>query len=367
MKFKIICTDNFARCGKLTLRNGIVDTPVFMPVGTYGTVKSLTTYELEKIGVQIILGNAFHLFIRPGKKIINLHNGLHNFLKWKHPILTDSGGFQIFSLKKRSKLTKNGIYFNNPINGNIIFFTPEKSIDIQYYLKSDISMILDICIGSYDWKNTKKFMELSLIWSQRSKNHFNKLKNKNFIFGIIQGGIYEDLRNISIKELMDIGFDGYAIGGLSVGEKKEDMYRIINHVSTQLPKNKPRYLMGVGKPEDLIEGVKNGIDMFDCVIPTRNARNGHLFVSNGIIKIRNAKYKYDIKNLDVNCNCYTCSNYSRSYLHYLDKCKESLGARLNTIHNLYYYQNLMINIRKAIKEKKFKQFYKNFYKNINIK
>ncbi|CAL4319557.1 tRNA guanosine(34) transglycosylase Tgt [Buchnera aphidicola] len=370
MNFKIIKEDNQARYGVFVFNNEIIETPIFMPVGTYGTVKSISVEELKDIGSKIILSNAFHLYFRPGQKIIKLHGNLHNFINWSGPILTDSGGFQVFSLSKFCKINDEGILFKNYINGQKCFFTPELSMQIQTDLDSNIVMVFDECIAyTKKWDITQHAMERSLKWAKKSRIFFDAKKNKNLLFGIIHGGIHKHLRDISIKALINIGFDGYAVGGLAVGESKKELYSILDHVCPQIPKNKPRYLMGVGKPEDLIESVKRGIDMFDCVIPTRNARNGYLFVTNGIIKIRNSKYKNDLSPLDKKCFCYTCKNYSRSYLHHLDSCNEMLGSRLNTIHNLYYYHTLMFNIRNAIKKNIFNEFIKNFYsqkKNMSI-
>ncbi|MGP1871016.1 MAG: tRNA guanosine(34) transglycosylase Tgt [Arsenophonus sp.] len=366
MKYELQNQDGQARLGHLIFNNWIIETPVFMPVGTYGVVKSMTSNDIKETGTEILLANAFHLWLRPGQRIIKLHGDLHNFMQWQNPILTDSGGFQVFSLGRICKIKEDGVYFRHPVNGTKIFFSPEKSMEIQYYLGSDIVMVLDECTPyPVNWNYAKKSMEMSLRWAKRSRQRFDELTNKNALFGIIQGSIYQDLRDISVKSLVEIGFDGYAIGGLAVGESKEDMYRILSKICLEIPKNKPRYLMGIGKPEDLIEAVYYGIDMFDCVIPTRNARNGHLFVTEGIIKIRNAKYKLDTLPLDAYCDCYTCSNYTRSYLHHLDKCNEILGARLNTLHNLRYYQRLMFEIRKSIKKNKFKTFYLEFYRRIN--
>ncbi|MXP56229.1 tRNA guanosine(34) transglycosylase Tgt [Pantoea sp. Mhis] len=366
MKFKLHSVDGLARRGSLYFENGTVETPAFIPVGTYGTVKSMTTEEIKDTGTQIILSNAFHLWLRPGEEIIRKHGSLHNFIQWKGPILTDSGGFQVFSLSKICKITKDGVYFRNPNNGNLIFFDAKRSMDIQYYLGSEIVMIFDHCTSyPINWDDSKKSMQLSLEWAKYSYDHFHYLNNKNALFAIIQGSIYEDLRDTSINRLMEIEFDGYAVGGLAVGETKQDMHRILEHVCPQLPHNKPRYLMGVGKPEDLIESVLRGIDMFDCVMPTRNARNGYLFVTNGIIKIRNNRYKDDMSSLDIDCDCYTCLRYSRAYLHHLDRCNEILGARLNTIHNLRYYQRLMQNIRKNIEEGNLEHFVNQFYRQIN--
>lgn len=362
MKFELDTTDGRARRGRLVFDRGVVETPAFMPVGTYGTVKGMTPEEVEATGAQIILGNTFHLWLRPGQEIMKLHGDLHDFMQWKGPILTDSGGFQVFSLGDIRKITEQGVHFRNPINGDPIFLDPEKSMEIQYDLGSDIVMIFDECTPyPADWDYAKRSMEMSLRWAKRSRDRFDSLGNKNALFGIIQGSVYEDLRDISVKGLVEIGFDGYAVGGLAVGEPKADMHRILEHVCPQIPADKPRYLMGVGKPEDLVEGVRRGIDMFDCVMPTRNARNGHLFVTDGVVKIRNAKHKSDTSPLDAECDCYTCRNYSRAYLHHLDRCNEILGARLNTIHNLRYYQRLMAGLRKAIEEGKLESFVTEFY------
>ncbi|MEL7324564.1 MAG: tRNA guanosine(34) transglycosylase Tgt [Pseudomonadota bacterium] len=351
-----------ARRGQLTFERGTVQTPAFMPVGTYGTVKGMTPEEVKGTGAEILLGNTFHLWLRPGQEVMKMHGDLHDFMNWHGPILTDSGGFQVFSLGKMRKITEKGVHFRSPVNGDKIFMDAEKSMEIQKDLGSDIVMIFDECTPYPATHNeAKKSMEMSLRWAQRSRDHFDKLENPNNLFGIVQGGVYEDLRDVSIKGLKEIGFDGYAVGGLAVGEPKEDMHRILEHTCPQLPEDKPRYLMGVGKPEDLVEGVRRGIDMFDCVMPTRNARNGHLFVTGGVIKIRNAKHKTDTTPLDPHCDCYTCQHYSKSYLHHLERCNEILGARLNTIHNLRYYQRLMESIRKAIDEDRFDEFVTEFY------
>lgn len=366
MQYKLQNQDGQARRGRLIFNRGIVETPTFMPVGTYGAIKGITPEEIKETLTQILLGNTFHLWLRPGQKVIKLHGDLHNFMRWQGPILTDSGGFQVYSLGVMRKIKEEGVYFRHPINGKRIFLSPEKSMEIQYDLGSDIVMTFDECPPyPVDWSYAKKSMEMSLRWAKRSRQLFNELTNKNALFGIIQGSIYPDLRDISVKSLLEIGFDGYAIGGLAVGEPKKNMHEILEYVCQKIPKNKPRYLMGVGKPEDLIEGVRRGIDMFDCVIPTRNARNGHLFVTEGVIKIRNARYKSDTLPLDPHCGCYTCSNYSRAYLHHLDRCNEILGARLNTLHNLYYYQWIMTEIRKAIEKMEFEAFTVEFYRRIN--
>ena len=366
MTFKLHSTDGNARRGTMTFQRPqgecTVETPAFMPVGTYGTVKGMTPEEVRATGAEICLGNTFHLWLRPGQEIMRKHGDLHDFMQWHRPILTDSGGFQVFSLGKLRKITEEGVKFQNPINGERIFLSPEKSMEIQYDLGSDIVMIFDECTpypATFDY--AKKSMEMSLRWAKRSRDRFDELGNKNALFGIVQGGVFEELRKVSLDGLVNIGFDGYAVGGLAVGEPKEDMHRILEFTCPQLPQDKPRYLMGVGKPEDLVEGVRRGIDMFDCVMPTRNARNGHLFVTGGIVKIRNAKYRDDTSRLDPECDCYTCQNYTKSYLYHLDKCGEILGARLNTIHNLRYYQRLMEKIRAAIENNTFDQFVEEFY------
>lgn len=366
MIFQLLETDEDARFGRLVCSHGIVDTPAFIPVGTYGVVKTVTSEEIKSTGVQIILSNTLHLWLNPGQNIILLHDSLHNFMNWTHPIITDSGGFQVFSLNKLRKITKDGVFFNNPFDGRQVFFTPEKSIEMQHYLDSDIVLIFDKCVScNKSWHDIKSAVEVSLHWAERSRSYFDHIQNANLLFGIVQGGVYEELREFSAKELIKIGFDGYAIGGLSVGESTAEMRRIVSYVSKILPKNKPRYLMGVGKPADLIESVRCGIDMFDCVIPTRNARNGYLFVSEGVIRIRNSKYKTDLTPVEEDCDCYTCQRYSRSYLHYLDQRQESLGIRLNTIHNLRYYQRLMEGLRQSIQKKTVKKFIDSFYQKLN--
>ncbi len=360
MKFELLTTDGKARRGRMVFDRGVVETPAFMPVGTYGTVKGMTPEELEATGAQICLGNTFHLMLRPGTEIIKKHGDLHDFMQWQKPILTDSGGFQVFSLGELRKIKEEGVTFRSPLNGEKIFLTPEKSMEVQAALGSDIVMIFDECTPyPATEKQAKKSMEMSLRWAKRSKDAHGD--NPSALFGIIQGGMYPNLRDVSLQGLEDIGFDGYAIGGLSVGEPKHEMIKILNHTADQMPAHKPRYLMGVGKPEDLVEGVRRGIDMFDCVMPTRNARNGHLFVQSGVVKIRNAKYKDDVTPLDAECDCYTCKNYTRSYLHHLDRCNEILGARLNTIHNLRHYQILMQGLRDAIAAGKLDAFVADFY------
>ncbi|WP_375055529.1 tRNA guanosine(34) transglycosylase Tgt [Zobellella sp. DQSA1] len=362
MKFELQTTDGRARRGRLVFDRGVVETPAFMPVGTYGTVKGMTPEEVADTGAQILLGNTFHLWIRPGQEVMKLHGDLHDFMNWQGPILTDSGGFQVFSLGDIRKITEEGVYFRNPVNGDKIFLSPEVSMEIQYDLGSDIVMIMDECTPyPATWEEARKSMEMSLRWARRSRDHFDKQGNKNALFGIIQGSVYEDLRDQSLDGLLDIGFDGYAVGGLAVGEPKHEMHKVLEHTCPKIPEDKPRYLMGVGKPEDLVEGVRRGIDMFDCVMPTRNARNGHLFTTEGVVKIRNAKHKTDTGPLDADCDCYTCKHYSRSYLHHLDKCNEILGARLNTIHNLRYYQRVMEGLRGAIEQGKLDDFVAEFY------
>ncbi|MGP1835141.1 tRNA guanosine(34) transglycosylase Tgt [Shewanella frigidimarina] len=362
MKFELDTTDGRARRGRLIFDRGTVETPAFMPVGTYGTVKGMTPEEVRATGADILLGNTFHLWLRPGEEIMRKHGDLHDFMNWQRPILTDSGGFQVFSLGDIRKITEEGVHFRSPINGEKIFLDPEKSMQIQDSLGSDVVMIFDECTpypATHD--EARKSMQMSLRWAKRSRDEFDCLENPNSLFGIIQGGVFEDLRDESVKGLLDIGFDGYAVGGLAVGEPKADMHRILEHVCPQIPADKPRYLMGVGKPEDLVEGVRRGVDMFDCVMPTRNARNGHLFTSEGVIKIRNARHRDDTATLDPKCDCYTCKNYSRAYLYHLDRCNEILGARLNTIHNLRYYQMLMEGLRGAIETGTLDAFVKEFY------
>lgn len=364
LKFNILEQDGYARRGRLTLNHGIVNTPVFMPVGTYGSVKAMSPKDLEDIQAQIILGNTFHLWLRPGTEIIKNFGGLHDFIHWNKPILTDSGGFQVFSLSQIRKMSEDGCTFRSPINGDKLFLSPEISMQIQHALNSDIVMQLDECPdGNSDKKTADESLQLSLRWAMRSKNEFERLNNPNALFGIVQGALFEDLREKSLNGLMEIGFDGIAIGGLSVGEPKPEMYRMLRALAPILPHEKPHYLMGVGTPEDLVYGVANGIDMFDCVMPTRNARNGWLFTRFGDIKIKNAVNKNDQRPLDETCTCYTCRNFSRAYLHHLHRVGEILGAQLNTIHNLHYYHVLMAEMREAITTKQFDIFQQNFHKN----
>ncbi|EEG07298.1 tRNA guanosine(34) transglycosylase Tgt [Pseudogulbenkiania ferrooxidans] len=361
LKFTVHKTSGGARRGTLELNHGTVETPVFQPVGTYGSVKAMSPVELNDIGAQIILGNTFHLWLRPGLEVIQQFGGLHDFIGWNKPILTDSGGFQVFSLGALNKITEEGVTFQSPVNGDKLFLSPEKSMEIQKVLNSDIVMIFDECTpGQVDHNTAAKSMRMSLRWAERSRRAFDDLKNPNALFGIVQGNLYTDLRRESLEGLMEIGFDGYAIGGLSVGEPKPEMYRMLAEMKDMLPADKPHYLMGVGTPEDLVHGVANGVDMFDCVMPTRNARNGWLFTQWGDVKIKNARYKDDKKPLDETCGCYACRNFSRAYLHHLHRVGEILGARLNTIHNLYYYQQLMAEMRQAIEEDRFPAFQVDF-------
>ncbi len=349
MNFELLTQDDHARRGRLTLAHGAIDTPAFMPVGTYGTVKAMAPDEIRQLGAQIVLGNTFHLWLRPGTEIIAAHGGLHRFMGWDGPILTDSGGFQVFSLGALRKISEEGVRFASPINGDRLFLTPEISMQIQHTLNSDIVMIFDECTPyPADHRQAEESMQLSLRWAQRSIDEHRRLENSNALFGIVQGGMYENLRDISREALDAMNFDGYAIGGLSVGEPKEDMARILAHTAPRLPTHKPRYLMGVGTPEDLVFAVSHGIDMFDCVMPTRNARNGWLFTRHGDVKIKNAQYKADLRPLDESCDCATCRHYTRAYLHHLHRTGEILGARLNTLHNLHYYQTLMREMRAAI-------------------
>ena len=361
MQFDLLATAGAARRGRLTLAHGIVETPVFMPVGTYGTVKAMAPNELVDIGAQIVLGNTFHLWLRPGLDVIRAHAGLHRFMGWDGPILTDSGGFQVFSLGDLRKITEDGVKFASPINGDKLFMRPEDSMQIQHVLNSDIVMIFDECTpypASTD--EAADSMRLSLRWARRSRDEHDRLGNGNALFGIVQGGMYEGLRDESLAALTDIGFDGYAIGGLSVGEPKEDFARILAHTAPRLPADRPRYLMGVGTPEDIVYAVSQGIDMFDCVMPTRNARNGWLFTRHGDVKIKNACHKVDARPLDATCGCYTCRHFTRAYLHHLHRIGEILGARLNTIHNLYYYLGLAASLRRAIETATLDQFVQQF-------
>ena len=367
LNFKLLKTDGRARRGRLTLNHGVVETPIFMPVGTYGSVKAMSPLELQEIGAQIILGNTFHLWLRPGLDVVGKFEGLHRFIGWTKPILTDSGGFQVFSLGAMRKITEEGVKFASPINGDKLFLSPEISMQIQRALNSDIVMQFDECTPyEIDGRpatedEAAKSMRMSLRWAKRSRDEFDKGENPNALFGIVQGGMFEHLRDESLAGLQEIGFEGIAIGGLSVGEPKEEMIRVLEHVGPRLPADKPHYLMGVGTPEDLVAGVANGIDMFDCVMPTRNARNGWIFTRYGDIKIKNSRYKDDDKPLDESCECYACRNFSRAYLYHLHRAGEILGARLNTIHNLHYYLQLMREIRAAIDADRFQAFVVQFH------
>jgi queuine tRNA-ribosyltransferase len=347
MDFELLASDGAARRGRLMTAHGAIDTPAFMPVGTYGTVKAMSPAELRGIGAQVVLGNTFHLWLRPGLDVIAAHGGLHRFMGWDGPILTDSGGFQVFSLGELRKITEEGVKFQSPINGDPCFLSPEESMRIQRVLDSDIVMVFDECTPyPATYEAARDSMRMSLRWAARSKAAHEG--NPNALFGIVQGGMYEDLRDESLAGLERIGFDGYAIGGLSVGETKAEMARILGHTAPRLPAGRPRYLMGVGTPADIVNAVAAGIDMFDCVLPTRNARNGWLYTSTGVIKLRNARYRDDLAPLDAACDCYTCRNFTRAYLHHLQRANEILGARLNTLHNLHYFQRLMQGAREAI-------------------
>jgi len=360
MSFEKLGEDGRARRGRLTFPRGTVETPAFMPVGTYGTVKGMLPRDIHEIGAEIILGNTFHLMLRPGTEVVKAHGDLHDFTQWHGPILTDSGGFQVFSLGEMRKITEEGVTFRSPVDGSPVELSPEIAIQVQRDLGSDIVMIFDECTPyPATERQASDSMELSLRWAQRSKDAHEG--NPAALFGIVQGGMYEGLRDRSLEGLTEIGFDGFAIGGLSVGEPKEDMIRILDHLPPKMPEDKPRYLMGVGRPEDLVEAVRRGVDMFDCVMPTRNARNGYLFTSTGIVKIRNARHRHDTSSLDERCDCYTCKNFSRSYLYHLDKCGEMLGSQLNTIHNLRFYQNLMAGLRGAIEAGTLSDFVTDFY------
>jgi queuine tRNA-ribosyltransferase len=366
LDFKLIKTDtsglSHARRGRLTLNHGVIETPIFMPVGTYGSVKAMSPVELEEVGAQIILGNTFHLWLRPGLDVLTKFDGLHRFMGWTKPVLTDSGGFQVFSLGAMRKITEEGVTFASPINGDKLFLSPEVSMQVQKALNSDIVMQFDECTPyeidgrAATEKEAADSMRMSLRWAKRSRDEFDKGENPNALFGIVQGGMFEHLRDESLAGLQEIGFGGIAVGGLSVGEPKEEMLRVLEHLGPRLPADKPHYLMGVGTPEDLVAGVASGVDMFDCVMPTRNARNGWLFTRFGDIKIKNARYKEEDRPLDETCECYTCRNFSRAYLYHLHRAGEILGARLNTIHNLHYYLQLMREMRAAIDDGRFQAF-----------
>jgi len=366
LKFDVLKTEGRARRGRLVLNHGTVETPVFMPVGTYGTVKGVMPASLEAMGAQIILGNTFHLWLRPGIEVLAQFGGLHRFEAWHRPILTDSGGFQVWSLGEMRKISEEGVKFASPVNGDKLFLTPEVSMQIQRVLDSDIVMQFDECTPYESGgritteKEARSSMELSLRWARRCLDEFTRLANPNALFGIVQGGMFEHLREESLAQLAALDLPGYAIGGVSVGEPKEDMRRIVAHTPHRLPDHKPRYLMGVGTPEDLVEGVGHGVDMFDCVMPTRNARNGHLFTRFGDLRLRNARYKTDERPVDETCACHTCANFSRAYLHHLDRCNEMLGPMLASIHNLHYYVNLMREVRDVLDAGGFEAFARRF-------
>ena len=359
MNFRVRKVDGLARLGEIEFPRGIIKTPTFMPVGTYGSVKGLNPSQILSTGADIILGNTYHLSLRPGTEVIKLHGGLHEFMGWKKPILTDSGGFQVFSLGAMRKISEEGVSFKSPIDGSKLFLSPESAIRIQHSLGADIIMAFDECTPyPVTGKQAKESMELSMRWAKRCLIEHGD--NPAALFGIVQGSMFEGLRDQSLESLKENEFDGYAVGGLSVGEPKDKMRSVVEYMGSSLPIDKPRYLMGVGTPQDIAHGVLNGIDMFDCVMPTRNARNGHLFTSNGLLRLRNARYRDDTKPLDEKCGCYTCQNFSRAYLHHLDKCKEILASQLNTIHNLHFYQQLMSGLRVAIEQSRLASFVNNF-------
>jgi queuine tRNA-ribosyltransferase len=366
LKFDLLATEGHARRGRLTLNHGVVETPIFMPVGTYGTVKGVMPQSLEEMGAQIILGNTFHLWLRPGLDVLQQFGGLHRFEGWSKPILTDSGGFQVWSLGEMRKISEEGVKFASPVNGDKLFLTPETSMQIQHVLDSDIVMQFDECTP-YESKGhlttereARISMALSLRWARRCLDEFKRLENRNALFGIVQGGMFESLREESLASLVELDLPGYAIGGVSVGEPKEEMQRIVAHTPHRLPAHKPRYLMGVGTPEDLVEGVAAGVDMFDCVMPTRNARNGHLFTRFGDLRVRNTRYKTDERPIDETCSCVACRGFSRAYLHHLDRCGEMLGPMLTSVHNLHYYLNLMKEVRESLERGEFAAFAKRF-------
>ena len=360
MSFTVKATDGLARRGEMTFPRGTIQTPAFMPVGTYGTVKGVTTDQVKDSGAEILLGNTFHLMLRPGAEQVARLGGLHQMIHWDRPILTDSGGFQVFSLGKMRKITEDGVKFRSPVDGSEVWLDPERSMDVQRQLGSDIVMIFDECTPyPVSYEDSKQSMELSLRWAKRSLIAHGD--SPSALFGIVQGSMFLDQRDQSLEALVEMGFDGYAIGGLSVGEPKDEMFKVMRHTAPLLPQNQPRYVMGVGKPEDLVKGVRCGVDMFDCVMPTRNARNSHLFIDTGVLKLRNAANRTDEGPIDETCDCYTCQNYSRAYLHHLDKCGEILGATLNTIHNLRHYQRVMEGLRGAIEVGQLDQFVTEFY------
>ena len=363
MQFDLISSDAAARRGRITFARGTIETPAFMPVGTYGSVKGMTPQSILDTGAEIILGNTFHLYLRPGLETVDAFGGLHRFIGWSKPLLTDSGGFQVFSLADRRKISEEGVRFASPVDGAQVFLSPEESMRIQRVLDSDIAMIFDECTPyPATEQQARDSMELSLRWAERSRRAFDELKNPNSLFGIVQGGTFPHLRKISAERLVEIGFDGYAVGGLAVGEPEAERNRTLEETVPLLPTDRPRYLMGVGRPEDIVEAVARGVDMFDCVMPTRNARNAHIFTRRGVLRIRNAQYERDTRPLDDACTCYTCANgFSRAYLRHLDKCGEMLGPMLATIHNLHYYQDLMRGLREAIAQQRLTDFVAEFY------
>jgi len=368
MQFQLLGSDGAARRGRIAFPRGAIETPAFMPVGTYGSVKGMTPRSIEEIGADIILGNTFHLWLRPGLDVIGEFEGLHKFIGWSKPILTDSGGFQVFSLAERRKISEEGVRFASPVDGSQVFLSPEESMRIQRTLDSDIAMIFDECTPYLingepaTEQQARDSMQLSLRWAERSRRAFDDLKNPNALFGIVQGGTFPHLRKVSADGLLQIGFDGYAVGGLAVGEPEDERNRTLEETTPLLPADRPRYLMGVGRPQDIVEAVRRGIDMFDCVMPTRNARNAHIFTRHGVLRIRNAKFERDTRPLDESCACYTCrAGFSRAYLRHLDKCGEMLGPMLATIHNLHYYQDLMRGLRAAIEAGRLQDFVAAFY------
>jgi len=359
MQYEVMNTDGAARRGRLSFERGTVETPAFMPVGTYGTVKAMTPEAVRKTGAEILLGNTFHLMLRPGTEVIKAHGSLHGFMQWDRPILTDSGGFQVWSLSERRKITEKGVTFASPVDGARVFLGPEESMAVQAALGSDIVMCFDECTPyPATEKQAQASMALSMRWAKRCRDAHGD--SRSALFGIVQGGMYEDLRQQSAQALIDIGFDGYAIGGLSVGEPDHERELVLGYTLPDLPADKPRYLMGVGRPQDIIAAVLHGVDMFDCVMPTRNARNGYYFTRHGVLKIRNARFKLDTQPIDEECGCYTCQNYSRAYLKHLDRCKEMLGPHLATVHNLTFYQQLMAGLRKAIEEGGLEEYARQF-------
>ena len=362
LQFQLLSEHGAARRGRLTFARGTIETPAFMPVGTYGSVKGMTPRSIEELGAQIILGNTFHLWLRPGLDVIGAFGGLHKFIGWDKPILTDSGGFQVFSLAERRKISEEGVRFASPVDGSMVFLSPEESMRIQRALDSDIAMIFDECTPyPATEQQARDSMQLSLRWAERSRRAFDDLRNPNALFGIVQGGTFPQLRKVSADGLLQIGFDGYAVGGLAVGEPEAERNHTLEETVPLLPAQRPRYLMGVGRPEDIVEAVRRGIDMFDCVMPTRNARNAHIFTRHGVLRIRNAKFERDTRPLDADCDCYTCrSGFSRAYLRHLDKCGEMLGPMLATIHNLHYYQDLMRGLREAIAARRLEDFAQEF-------